>query len=102
MAALRNDGAAAPGPVTPGSDEAPAGGTAQEGTADNRDSASARQSEHALRVIEGEQYARAYLDRLHTGIASPGELAVIVAFLSGDMLHGACRVIEKALGVRHG
>lgn len=29
MAALRNDGAAAPGPVTPGSDEAPAGGTAQ-------------------------------------------------------------------------
>lgn len=44
MSALPNNGAEAPGPVTPGSDEALAGGTAQgfqEGTTDTRDSASA-------------------------------------------------------------
>ncbi len=55
----------------------------------------------ALLVIEGEQYARAYLDRVRDGMAQPGELAVILAFLTGEMLAGACRVIEKCLGGRH-
>jgi len=44
MRTLHNSGAAAPGPVTPGSDEAPAGGTAQGfqvGTTDKADSATA-------------------------------------------------------------
>lgn len=50
---------------------------------------------------EGEAYAEAYLERLHADVAQPGELAVILAFLCGEMLHGAARVIERALGVRH-
>jgi len=56
----------------------------------------------ALLVTEGEDYARAWLQRLQAGTAQPDELAVILAFLGGEMLHGACRVIEKALGgLRH-
>jgi len=58
----------------------------------------------ALLVIEGEDYARAWLQRLQrlqAGAAQPDELARILTFLSGQMLHGACRVIEKALGGRH-
>ena len=88
----------------PESDEAPAAGTAQgfqESTRDEWHSASAQHSTHDLHVNEGEEYAKAYLYRLHAGTATPGELAVILAFLGGDLLHGACRVIEKALGDRH-
>lgn len=56
----------------------------------------------ALR-IEGEAYARAYIERLHGGMTQPDELPVLLSFLAGEMLHGACRVIEKALGsVHHG
>lgn len=51
----------------------------------------------AAEVIEGEAYAGAWLDRLHAGMAQPGELAALLAFLTGEMLHGACRAIEKAL-----
>lgn len=56
----------------------------------------------ALEVIEGEAYARAFLQRLRAGTSAAGELAVILDFLQGDMLRGACRVIEKELGVQHG
>jgi hypothetical protein len=60
-------------------------------------------SESALAAltIEGEAYARAYLDRLQRGTVSTDDLAVLMAFLRGEMLAGACRVIEKALGARH-
>ena len=59
-------------------------------------------AEQAAQRIEGEAYSAAYLQRLQAGTALPGELSVIVAFLQGEMLHGACRVIEKALeGRRH-
>lgn len=58
-------------------------------------------AKQAALVIEGEAYARAYLERLQAGMAQPGELATLLAFLHGDMLHGACRVIEKALKGRH-
>lgn len=59
--------------------------------------------EQAMLAIEGEDYARAYLDRLSAGNAAPGELAVILGFLRTEMLRGACRVIEKALaGVHRG
>jgi len=51
-------------------------------------------------AIEGAEYARAYLARLQAGMATPDDLAVLMAFLSGEMLAGACRVIEKALGGR--
>lgn len=54
----------------------------------------------AQSVIEGEAYAPAHLDRLHAGNASPDDLAVLMAFLQGEMQAGACGVIEKALGVR--
>jgi hypothetical protein len=50
---------------------------------------------------EGEAYARAWLERQQAGAAQPGELAVILSFLTGEMLHGACSMIERALGVRH-
>ena len=59
-------------------------------------------AEAALLHLEGASYADAFLERLRAGIAQPDELASVLAFLSGEMLQGACRVIEKALGVRHG
>jgi hypothetical protein len=59
-------------------------------------------SPQAAMTIEGEAYARAYLDRLRADAVRPGELAVLLSFLSGEMLNGACRLIEKALrGGRH-
>lgn len=60
-----------------------------------------RLAEHAARVIEGERYARAYLGRLQGGIAQPGELSEFLSGLTGEMLDGACRVIEKCLGGPH-
>lgn len=54
-------------------------------------------SSTALEVIDGEAQARAYLCRLQGEMAQPGELAALLAYLSGEVLHGACRVIEKAL-----
>ena len=55
----------------------------------------------ALRVVEGECKATEYLARLHAEQAAPDELALIVSMLDGATLRGFCRVIEKALGVRH-
>lgn len=49
---------------------------------------------------EGAAYAEAYLQRLRAGIADPDELAVIISFLGDELLHGACRVLERALGGR--
>ena len=60
-------------------------------------------AEQAALVIEGEACALAYLERQHAGMAQPGELATLLSFLTGAMLHGACRAIEKALeGRQHG
>ena len=56
----------------------------------------------AAQVIEGEQHAVALFDRLQGGMAQPDELAVIVAYLHGEMLHGFCRLVQKALEARHG
>ena len=61
----------------------------------------ASMGQQAADEMEGEAYARAWLDRLQAGIAQRGELAVILSFLTGEMLHGACRLIERVLGVRH-
>ena len=55
----------------------------------------------AVLSIEGEEYAGAYIERLHAGMAQPGELAVLMSFLTGDLLYGACVLIEKALEGRH-
>lgn len=55
----------------------------------------------AAMSIEGEDYARAYVERLQAGIARPGELAVLMSFLTGELLYGACRLIEKALEGHH-
>lgn len=54
-------------------------------------------ADQAALVIEGEAYALAYVERLDRGTVQPGELAALLSFLAGAMLHGACRVIEKAL-----
>ena len=58
-------------------------------------------SQQALQVIHGEQQAHEFLARLQTQQADPDELAVIVTMLYGTGLHGFCRVLAKALGVRH-
>ncbi len=86
-------------------DEAPAVAAAQ-GFRDNQklspDFPNCSESAQAALTIEGEAYARAYLDRLQRGTVSPDDLAVLMAFLNGEMLAGACRVLEKALqGGRH-
>lgn len=73
----------------------------EEGTADGADFHSGSLSAQAAQIIEGESYARVYLDRLQRGTVSPDDLAVLMAFLRGEMLAGACRAIEKALGERH-
>lgn len=60
-------------------------------------------ADHDPRLIEDEQHARAYLDRLNTGMAQSDDLAALLMYLRGELLRGACRVIEKALGGRrHG
>lgn len=69
----------------------------------DRNSEALSHAAQAALVIEGEEYARTYLDRLAQQQAQPEELAALLTFLRGEMLHGACRVIEKALeGVSHG
>ena len=55
----------------------------------------------ALRVIEGQQIADAFLARLHAQQADPDELAVLLSMLYGPTLRGFCRALEKAIGVRH-
>lgn len=55
----------------------------------------------AALVIEGEAYMSAYMERAHAGFARPGDLASLLSFLSGSMLLGACRVIEKVLEGQH-
>jgi len=60
-------------------------------------------AERAAKRIQAEQCARTYLDRLNAGMAQPDELAAMLAHQRPDFLHGACRLIEKALeGRRHG
>jgi len=92
MSAHRNDGAAAPGPVTPASDEAPAGDTAQgfggQGKADKLDCASAPRTAHD------------YLARLHAEQASPDELALILAALYGATLREVGDMLRR-IGGRH-
>lgn len=99
MAAFQHDGAA-PGRVTPESDEAPAVGTAQgfqEGAASALHSASAPNAVH-VRVIEGQRKAREFLALLHAQQQpGPDELALIVSMLYGATLRGFCAVITKAL-----
>jgi hypothetical protein len=72
-------------------------GTKGQGSTDKGNCRGAGLAGQAAVAIEGEAYSRAYLDRLNAGTAQPGELALILGFLDGDMLHGACRVLEKAL-----
>ena len=43
-----------------------------------------------------------FFDRIQSGMAQPDELAVIVAYLHGELLHGFCRLVQKALEARHG
>lgn len=53
--------------------------------------------------VAGEQLAFDYLARLHTQRVEVDELAAVVTMLRDAVsLAGFCRVIQKALGVRHG
>ena len=98
-------GASAPGLTSPSKDEAPgvmAEGFRDQGQDDRADFHAPGIANQASLVIEGEAYALAYIERLDRGTAQPGELAVLLSVLAGEMRHGACRVIEKALeGQRH-
>jgi len=89
------------GRCTPINDEAPAGDVARGFKDHSQDNDSHFRADGIARqaadVIEGEQYAAVYFDRLRAGMSRPGELAGLLSFLTGEMLHGACRVIEKAL-----
>jgi hypothetical protein len=55
----------------------------------------------AAQRVEGEGYAVAYIERLGAVMAQPGDLAALLAFMSGELMHGFCRRIEKALEARH-
>lgn len=94
-------GATAPGLVTPeltAHEEATGqGGFIGQSKDDKADSHATGIADQATLVIEGEAYALAYIERLDRGTVQPGELAALLSFLAGEMLHGACRVIEKAL-----
>jgi hypothetical protein len=99
MRASLHIGAAAPGSVTPESDEArrQPGFPGVQGTADSVDFRSAQPAQQALQVIAGERRADDFLARLHAEQADPDELALIVAALYGITLRGFCRVLVKAL-----
>lgn len=92
------------GRVTPTSDKADGanvGRVGEQSRNENPDSHGAPLAGQALRVIEGESKAADYLARLQAQQADPDELALIVSMLYGATLRGFCRVIAKALGVRH-
>ena len=92
------------GAIPPASDEGPTvtAVAPQECKRDESiDSHGAPRAAQALRMIEGERRASQYLARLHSRHAEPDELALIVAILYGATPRGFCRVIEKAVGVRH-
>lgn len=56
----------------------------------------------ALRTIAAENAAQHYLARLRRGVADPDELAACIAVQYDRVaLAGFCRVIAKALEVRH-
>ena len=55
----------------------------------------------ALRIIDGNNKAAQYLARLQAQQADPDELAALLASLHGELLHGACKLIEKSLRGRH-
>lgn len=76
-------------------------GSGDQHSFDSGDLCCSSMSAEAALTIKGEAYAHACLDRLQRDTVSPDDLAVLMAFLRGEMLAGACRVIEKALGVRH-
>ena len=59
-------------------------------------------ADRAARTIKGEKEAGDFLNRMCTGMVQPDELAVIVAYLHGELLHGFCRLVQKALEARHG
>ena len=58
-------------------------------------------ADHAAQVIHGEQQTAGFLDRIRSGMAQPDELAVILAYLRGELLHGFCHLVQKALERRH-
>ena len=100
----RNPQARAAGEIQPTSDEGPtvAAVSPPESKRDESpDSQAAPLAGQALRVIAGGSKAAQYLARLQDQQADPDELALIVSMLYGATLRGFCRVIEKALGVRH-
>lgn len=105
MRATHHHGAAAPGgakPERPHKDEVPGLADAEGFKEQDKANSSGCQvhpaSAQALRVIEGERTAAAYVGRLQAQQADPDELAVIVSMPYGTTLRGFCAAIAKALG----
>ena len=99
----RNPHARAAGEIPPTSDEAlttvdAAQGSRGQGATSQPNSPSAPHAGQALRVIDGERKAAAFLARLQAQQADPDELALIVSMLYGATLRGFARVIVKAIG----
>jgi hypothetical protein len=82
-------------------DEAPAVGAAQgfekQEQSERIDFRATGAADQAAMTIAGEHCARSYLDQLRDGTAQPGDLAAMLCYLRGELLHGACRRIEKAM-----
>lgn len=58
--------------------------------------------EPAAGAIEAEAASGDFLKNLSTGMAQPDDLAVIVAYLLGEVVHGFCRLVQTAMEARHG
>lgn len=49
---------------------------------------------------DAETHARFYLERVQAGMAEPGELSALMVYLVEEAVQGACRTLERAMGVR--
>lgn len=56
----------------------------------------------AAQINWGERVAGDFRNRMSAGIPHPDELAVIIVYLHGELLHRFCRLVQKVLEVWHG
>ncbi|MDP9126018.1 MAG: hypothetical protein M3N82_15710, partial [Pseudomonadota bacterium] len=75
--------------------------TRDQGTADSANSGPRPTPSQDPPANEADRYAIEYIERLRTGIAEPGELSALLAYLVEESVHQACRRIERTLGVKH-
>jgi hypothetical protein len=81
---------------------ATAQGLGMQNNADSGDCEPQHLTAQALKVIDGESKARAFLARLRAHQADAHDLGVVVSMLYGPALRGFCSVLVKSLEVPHG